>query len=362
MRKRARIGDTASMLRTALVPAVALAALMTFPAGSAHAQPAPATAACLDLDSKLSPAFVGTLRRQGPPAVDPSPTADGDVLVLELDTPQCLRNNDLHSAGVTVARIQVNTEEPAFFGGRPLGDYVGARIEVRGRDLSFDPPGSGRAPLRAPAVMTAIGVQMLPASSTPPTTATNRETPIIRDAPFPREVPTVLEAPPVREAPVPREVPVSREVPAPRDAPASREAPVTREAPVSREVPSNGRAPSGGGERVARAPAGETGARGAVLGFYEALRRGDGEDASAFVVPAKRRGGPFSPGELSRFFGSLATPLRVVAVAEVEPFVFRVRYTYEASRSARCDGEALVETVRQDGTYLISGIRALSRC
>lgn len=102
-------------------------------------------------------------------------------------------------------------------------------------------------------------------------------------------------------------------------------------------------------------------ARTTVEAFYAALAMGNGEDASRLVVPEKRERGPFSPGEITRFYGSLTEPLRPLAVSPVGEGRYRVRYTFVAG-SARCNGDALVTTRRVDGMNLIAGIRALNGC
>jgi hypothetical protein len=99
-----------------------------------------------------------------------------------------------------------------------------------------------------------------------------------------------------------------------------------------------------------------------VQAFYLALGAGRGEEAVRFVVPEKRRSGPFSAEAITKFYGSLVKPLTVSDVAAVSENEYRVRYTFVAPRAKRCDGEALVRTVRLRDENLIYSIKALNGC
>jgi hypothetical protein len=99
-----------------------------------------------------------------------------------------------------------------------------------------------------------------------------------------------------------------------------------------------------------------------VQGFYMALAAGSGEQASAFLVPEKRSRGPLSAEAMTRFHGRLDEPLSLIDVSPVSANEFRVRYTFVARQPRRCDGEALVRTVRLHGENLISSIQALNGC
>ncbi len=99
-----------------------------------------------------------------------------------------------------------------------------------------------------------------------------------------------------------------------------------------------------------------------VQGFYLALAAGSGEQAVRFIVPEKRRSGPFSADAITKFYGSLDEPLTLSDVTAAGPNVYRVRYTFVARGKKRCDGEALVQTVRVGDENLISSIKALSGC
>jgi hypothetical protein len=97
-----------------------------------------------------------------------------------------------------------------------------------------------------------------------------------------------------------------------------------------------------------------------VQGFYKALSAGNGELAAKFVLPEKRSG-PFSASELSRFYGSLSEPLRLISTEEIGSDTILTQYTFRGN-SGSCDGKAIVSIViQQDGTY-ISGIRTLNGC
>lgn len=98
-----------------------------------------------------------------------------------------------------------------------------------------------------------------------------------------------------------------------------------------------------------------------VRAFYGALGRGDGEEASAHVVPEKRSSRAFSPETISRFYGGLPEPLRLTAVTPLARGAYRVNYRYSAGR-LRCDGGAVVSLTSRDGRNLIRSIRALNGC
>lgn len=98
-----------------------------------------------------------------------------------------------------------------------------------------------------------------------------------------------------------------------------------------------------------------------VRAFYYALGAGDGAAASAFVVAEKRAKGPFSPGALSRFYGSLVEPLELLDVSALGAGRYRVRYRF-TSGAGRCDGLAEVTTTKRGGRFYIQRIRALNGC
>jgi hypothetical protein len=98
-----------------------------------------------------------------------------------------------------------------------------------------------------------------------------------------------------------------------------------------------------------------------VRAFYAALRAGDGNAASARIIPEKRASGSFSPAAMTRFYGKLAEPVRVREVVAVSPGAYRVSYSYAAGRS-RCNGSAIVSLTNRGGNDLIRSIRALNGC
>ncbi|NEX93204.1 hypothetical protein [Caulobacter sp. 17J65-9] len=98
-----------------------------------------------------------------------------------------------------------------------------------------------------------------------------------------------------------------------------------------------------------------------VRAFYAALSDGQGAAAAAMVVPEKRAGGPFSAAELTRFYGGLKEPIRLVDIAQSGPAEFVAHYRYATGKRV-CDGRAVVRTVSRDGRNLIQSIRALDGC
>ncbi len=98
-----------------------------------------------------------------------------------------------------------------------------------------------------------------------------------------------------------------------------------------------------------------------VRAFYGALRAGDGQSASAQVVPEKRGGGSFSPRAMTRFYGRLPEPIQLTEVTPVAGGAYRVRYRYSAGRS-RCNGSAIVRLADRGGRELIRSIQATSGC
>jgi hypothetical protein len=97
-----------------------------------------------------------------------------------------------------------------------------------------------------------------------------------------------------------------------------------------------------------------------VEAFYQALGAGNGAAAAAMMVPGKRSG-PYAPGALSAFYGSLSEPLRLVGVTQVAPNVYKARYAYVAGKR-RCEGESAVKTVQIEGLNLIQSIQAAKGC
>jgi hypothetical protein len=104
------------------------------------------------------------------------------------------------------------------------------------------------------------------------------------------------------------------------------------------------------------------GASDTVRAFYSALSAGDGTAAAQLVVPAKRRSGPLSAGELSRYYSSFRRPLRVQSVTPVDANTVRVAYDYVLADGRVCRGQAAVGVVQRDGRSLVSGIRTRGPC
>jgi hypothetical protein len=98
-----------------------------------------------------------------------------------------------------------------------------------------------------------------------------------------------------------------------------------------------------------------------VREFYAALGRGDGRKASSFIIPEKRVSGPFSADEMTKFYGSLAEPLRLINVASAGDNKYQASYTFR-TRSKACDGAAIVSLTRRGSELLIESIRALKGC
>lgn len=98
-----------------------------------------------------------------------------------------------------------------------------------------------------------------------------------------------------------------------------------------------------------------------IEAFYAALRTGDGNLASTFVVPEKTRKGPFSPQALTEFYGSLSEPIALNDVHSVGGSQFSVRYRFQNGKKA-CDGSAIVTMTRRGDRDFIQAIRAGSGC
>nr|WP_295662111.1 hypothetical protein [Polymorphobacter sp.] len=163
--------------------------------------------------------------------------------------------------------------------------------------------------------------------------------PAARGAPQGPSDPAVREAVPVIRhrlppQPTPDRVVVKAEAPLPRD-------------DAYRKSRRDNRA-GGGGEETVRT-------------FYNALGTGDGETASAQVVPEKRGGRVYSPGAISRFYGRLPEPLRLRDIVPLAGGSYRVTYRYSTGRS-HCDGTSIVNLTSRGGGPLIRSIRALSDC
>ena len=113
-------------------------------------------------------------------------------------------------------------------------------------------------------------------------------------------------------------------------------------------------------QRARSVPDDDTG-ESTVRAFYGALGAGDGEAASAQVVPEKRSSRAFSPDAISQFYGRLPEPIQLTDVVPLAPGSYRVRYRYSTGRS-RCNGGAVVSLTNRGGRDLIRSIRATSGC
>lgn len=100
-----------------------------------------------------------------------------------------------------------------------------------------------------------------------------------------------------------------------------------------------------------------------VRGFYEALAQADGARANNFLVPEKRNSGAYEVGSMSRYYGNMREPLRLLAAEPMAGDGVRVRYHYVYANGRVCDGSAEVSLSRRDGGRpLIERIRALNGC
>ena len=98
-----------------------------------------------------------------------------------------------------------------------------------------------------------------------------------------------------------------------------------------------------------------------VRTFYEVLGDGQGAAAAQMIVPEKRASAAFSPAALTRFYGGLVRPVRLLSIARASAGSYLVRYSY-ATRTRACAGRAMVTTVNRAGRAYIAGIRALDGC
>lgn len=98
-----------------------------------------------------------------------------------------------------------------------------------------------------------------------------------------------------------------------------------------------------------------------VRSFYNALGQGNGEVASAQVIPGKRNSRAYSPDAISRFYGRLPEPLRLTGVHPISRNSYRVTYRYAAAGS-RCNGSAVVTLTSDAGRPLIRSIVASRGC
>jgi hypothetical protein len=108
------------------------------------------------------------------------------------------------------------------------------------------------------------------------------------------------------------------------------------------------------------APSGAAQTLAVVQDFYSALGSADGARASGDVVPEKRSGN-YAAAALSRYYGSMREPVRLIS-ATVAGDTVAVRYAYVFANGRACDGAATVAVTARNGQALIAGIRALNGC
>jgi hypothetical protein len=98
-----------------------------------------------------------------------------------------------------------------------------------------------------------------------------------------------------------------------------------------------------------------------VSEFYGALERGDGQAASARVIAEKQASGPFTAQALTKFYGALDEPLKLLSADEAGPMQVKVRYRYRSGRKP-CNGEATVSLIHTSEGIRIERIRSASGC
>lgn len=116
---------------------------------------------------------------------------------------------------------------------------------------------------------------------------------------------------------------------------------------------------------VVQPPDGTPEGSGAVMvvrAFYEALGRADGETASTLVIHEKRKSGPYAAGSITRFYGSLTEPLRLLSAAPAGGDSVQVRYRYRKPNGSVCDGAAVVQVAIVDREALITRIKPANGC
>lgn len=107
---------------------------------------------------------------------------------------------------------------------------------------------------------------------------------------------------------------------------------------------------------------GDASAAQTVRAFYSALGAGDGASAAQLVIAQKRRSGPLSAGELTRYYSSFRRPLRVRSVTPLDANRVGVTYDYILADGRLCRGRSTVNVVQRDGRSQVSGIRTQGPC
>jgi hypothetical protein len=98
-----------------------------------------------------------------------------------------------------------------------------------------------------------------------------------------------------------------------------------------------------------------------VRTFYNALGTGNGDVASAQVIPQKRSSRAYSADAISRFYGRLRDPLRLTSISPLQNGAYRVTYRYSAP-GLRCNGSAIVRVTSGGARPLIRSIDATKGC
>jgi len=98
-----------------------------------------------------------------------------------------------------------------------------------------------------------------------------------------------------------------------------------------------------------------------VRTFYNALGTGSGDVASAQVIPQKRSSRAYSADAISRFYGRLRDPLRLISISPLQSGAYQVTYRY-AAPGLRCNGSAIVRLTSGGTRPLIRSIDATNGC
>ncbi|QKC83512.1 DUF4431 domain-containing protein [Mesorhizobium sp. NZP2077] len=99
-----------------------------------------------------------------------------------------------------------------------------------------------------------------------------------------------------------------------------------------------------------------------VEAFYLYLETGDGASAAMNVVPEKRGKGPFSAAALTKFYGNLKRPLKLLGVTQSSENRFRAKYTFETQDGKVCNGSSIVTTKQASGMNLVASIKVENGC
>lgn len=100
----------------------------------------------------------------------------------------------------------------------------------------------------------------------------------------------------------------------------------------------------------------------AVRAFYDALGQADAARANTYVIPEKRGSGAYDIASMTRFYGNMSVPVRLLAAEPIGKDAVRVRYHYVHVSGRVCDGAAEVALAQRNGLALIERIKALNDC